>query len=194
MLRLGIHGCLIACLAASSPALAAADDAGGDRLLRAEDPAGAGQGVLQVPLGRGQEAARAGCCSTRRAGVLAGGDSGPAVVPGKPEESLLIEALRHEGLAMPPKGKLPDAVIADFERWVEMGAPDPRDGQAAAGREAGIDLEAGRKFWSFQPPRRHAPPAVADAGWPRTDIDRFLLAAPRGRGAEAGRARPTGRR
>jgi hypothetical protein len=72
-----------------------------------------------------------------------------------------------------------------------MGAPDPRDGQAAP-VQAGIDLEAGRKFWSYQPLQRHAPPAVADAGWPRTDIDRFLLAALEARGlhpvADADRA------
>jgi hypothetical protein len=108
--------------------------------------------------------------------VLAGGDSGPALVPGKPDESLILEALRHEGLAMPPKSKLPDAVVGDFERWIRMGAPDPRGGQAAAVR-SGIDLDAGRRFWSYQPPRRHAPPAVADRAWPRTEIDRFLLAA-----------------
>src|SRR3954454_20878978 len=65
-----------------------------------------------------------------REGLLNGGDSGPSIVPGKPDESPLLEALRHEGLEMPPEGKLPDAVVADFERWVAMGAPDPRSGQA----------------------------------------------------------------
>jgi hypothetical protein len=87
---------------------------------------------------------------------------------------------------MPPESKLPEAVIADFARWITLGAPDPRDGQAAPVR-AGIDLEAGRKFWSYQPPRRHAAPAVADAAWPRTDIDRFVLA-----GLEARGLHPTG--
>ena len=110
-----------------------------------------------------------------REGLLKGGDSGPSLVPGKPEESLLLEALRHEGLEMPPEGKLPDAVVADFERWITMGAPDPRSGRAAA-VEVGIDLEAGRRFWAFRPPRRHEPPAVTDADWPRNEIDRFILA------------------
>ncbi len=59
-----------------------------------------------------------------RDATLAGGESGPAVVPGNPDESLLISALKHEGYEMPPKGKLDDAVIADFVKWVEMGAPD----------------------------------------------------------------------
>ncbi len=110
-----------------------------------------------------------------RAGLLKGGDSGPSIVPGKPEESLLLEALRHEGLEMPPEGKLPNAVVADFERWISTGAPDPRSGPAAA-VEVGIDLEAGRRFWAFRPPRRHEPPSVSDADWPRNEIDRFVLA------------------
>jgi hypothetical protein len=77
---------------------------------------------------------------------------------------------------MPPKKKLDDAVIADFEKWVAMGAPDPRDGAVKAARNE-IDVEKGRRFWSFQPPKRPAPPAVKDAAWPRGDVDRFLLAA-----------------
>jgi hypothetical protein len=129
----------------------------------------------------GAKALKGGLRLDTRAGVLAGGDSGPAVVPGKPDESPLLDALRHDGIEMPPKGKLPDAVIADFERWVTIGAPDPRDGRTAPAR-AGIDVEAGRSFWAYQPPRRHEPPAVADAAWPATDIDRFLLAALEARG------------
>src|SRR5438046_2551078 len=62
-----------------------------------------------------------------RAGPRQGGDRGPAVVPGDPDKSLLIQAIRYAGeLKMPPKGKLPDAAITDLERWVKLGAPDPR--------------------------------------------------------------------
>ena len=61
-----------------------------------------------------------------REGIRMGGDSGEAVVPGNPSSGVLMSALRFESLEMPPQGKLPDAVIADFERWIEMGAPDPR--------------------------------------------------------------------
>src|SRR5262245_45525255 len=111
-----------------------------------------------------------------RATLLKGGESGPAIVPGKPVDSLLIKALRHDGLAMPPKSKLPSSVVADFERWIKMGAPDPRDGAAAPARAA-VDVEAGKKFWAYRPVQRHAPPAVRDASWPRTDVDRFVLAA-----------------
>ncbi len=110
-----------------------------------------------------------------RESVLKGGDTGPALAPGKPEESLILEALRHDGLAMPPRGKLPDAVVANFEHWIKMGAPDPRVGKAAPVK-AGIDLDSGRKFWSYQPPRRHTTPVVKDPGWCRNEIDGFVLA------------------
>ena len=111
--------------------------------------------------------------------LLKGGDTGPAVVPGKPAESLLLKALREDDLAlMPPKGKLADGVIADFEKWVKMGAPDPR-AQASGGRDPPvptIDIQKGRQFWSFRKPVVVAPPRVKDAGWCRSDFDRFLLA------------------
>ena len=79
---------------------------------------------------------RAACCSTRRDGLLKGGDTGPAVVPGKPDESLLIKAVRYadDDLKMPPKGSCRDAAIADLAKWVEMGAPDPRNAATAARR------------------------------------------------------------
>ncbi len=77
-----------------------------------------------------------------------------------------------------PQGKLPDSVIGDFERWVKMGAPDPRRGGPSPSpvpARGGINVDAGRKFWAYQPPRRREPPSVRDAAWPATDIDRFLL-------------------
>ena len=111
-----------------------------------------------------------------REGIRKGGDPGAAVVPGNLEESLLIQAIRYkdDDLKMPPKTKLPDEVIADLERWVAMGAPDPRDGKAPVAAK-GIDIEEGRQFWAFQPPRKSTPPEVKDEAWPRSDIDRFLL-------------------
>src|ERR1019366_5502610 len=116
----------------------------------------------------GAKKSRGGLRLDTRAGLLEGGDSGPSLVPGKPESSLLIKALRHEETAMPPKNKLPAAVVADFVRWIEMGAPDPRDGSVATKQR--IDPDAGRAFWAAQPPRHHAPPAVRDAAWSRTPI------------------------
>ncbi|MFO0867757.1 MAG: PSD1 and planctomycete cytochrome C domain-containing protein [Pirellulales bacterium] len=109
-----------------------------------------------------------------RAGLLAGGDSGPAVVPGKPQESLLLKALRYDGLEMPPRGRLTAAVIEDFERWIRLGLPDPRVPTASAPAPA-VDLAEGRKHWSFQPVRDVPPPEVADASWSREPLDRYVL-------------------
>ena len=118
---------------------------------------------------------RGGLVVDTRDGLIIGGDSGAAIVPGKPDESLLIEALRYESYEMPPEGKLPDDVIDDFVRWVEMGAPDPRDGDAPLARK-GIDLEQGRQHWSFQPIQRHPVPEPQQAEWPAGPVDRFILA------------------
>lgn len=111
-----------------------------------------------------------------RAGLLAGGDSGPAIVPKRPRESLLLDALKFDGLEMPPEGRLPEAVVADFTRWIERGAFDPRDAAPATVRR-GLSLDEGRRFWSFRPIVAHAPPEVRNAAWPLTPIDRFILAA-----------------
>jgi mono/diheme cytochrome c family protein len=117
-----------------------------------------------------------------KAGMRAGGDTGPAIIPGKPNESLLLKALRGSGdvSQMPPSGKLSDAVIADFEKWIQSGAADPRD--EAANSVAAIDWEKARQFWAFQPPTKHARPAVRDANWPAGDIDYFILAGLEDRG------------
>ena len=109
-----------------------------------------------------------------KAGLLTGGESGPAIVPGKPERSLLIQALRHESFEMPPNEKLSDRVIDDFVKWVRIGAPDPRDGRKVNLRAA--DLEAGRKHWAFQRLSRPKPPNVQNTNWVRTSIDRFVVA------------------
>ncbi len=113
-----------------------------------------------------------------RAGVLNGGDSGPAVVPGDIEKSLLIKAVHYEDseLQMPPDGKLSSTEIADLEKWVRIGAPDPRTEDALAQRKKQLALEEARQFWSFQPVRQSDVPAVADEAWPQNDIDRFILA------------------
>ncbi|MEQ8786833.1 MAG: PSD1 and planctomycete cytochrome C domain-containing protein [Pirellulaceae bacterium] len=112
-----------------------------------------------------------------RSGIRAGGDRGAAVVPGKPKQSILLEAVAHtnDDLQMPPKKeRLPESVIADFERWIREGAFDPRD-EASAARPP-VDVEAGRRFWAYQPPRRQAPPDVENDAWPKRDLDRYVLA------------------
>lgn len=109
------------------------------------------------------------------AGLLTGGDTGPAIVKGKASESLLIKALQFDGLEMPPTGKLPDEVIADFIKWVDMGAADPRLEQPSVKPVRVIDLVEGRKFWSFQPLTAATPPEVKNKDWARTSLDRFIV-------------------
>ena len=109
-----------------------------------------------------------------RDGLHKGGESGAAVVPGDSQSSLLMEALRFEGLEMPPTGKLSDEQIADFAAWIDMGAPDPRTG---AGAKKKLDLAAARQFWAYKLPNKPAIPAVQSGDWAKTDADRFLLAA-----------------
>jgi hypothetical protein len=115
-----------------------------------------------------------------RAGLLKGGASGQAaVVPGDPERSLLIRAIRYTDpkLQMPYAGKLPDQVVRDFEEWVRMGAPDPRGGGGTvAANWSPYDFTEAKKFWAFQPVKDHQPPAVKNAAWVRTPVDNFILA------------------
>jgi hypothetical protein len=110
-----------------------------------------------------------------KAGWEVGGESGETIAPGKPDESLLIEAVRYEGFEMPPDKQLSDKEIEILVEWVKMGAPDPRTEGGPAARK-GIDIEEGRKYWAFQPPKKSSPPSVKKGEWPRSDIDRFLLA------------------
>jgi cytochrome c553/mono/diheme cytochrome c family protein len=123
------------------------------------------------------KAVKGGLLLDSRDGWKRGGDSGPALLPNKPNDSLLIKALKHEeGMEMPPKGKLSDDVIADFVKWIEQGAPDPRTAPAKAIARREIDIAAGQQFWCFQPITQPTIPAVKDKAWPSTNIDRFILA------------------
>lgn len=95
------------------------------------------------------------------AGVAAGGESGKAlVVKGKSAESLLLKALMYDGIEMPPTGKLPAEVIADFAKWIDLGASDPRDGAAAIKPKREINLAEGKQWWAFQPLQEVALPDV----------------------------------
>ncbi len=112
-----------------------------------------------------------------KVGLRQGGNSGPGVVPNDLDESWLWIAVSHADpdYKMPPKSKLPASVIADFKTWIQMGAPDPRDDGIPA-VVSDIDIEEGRKFWSFQQPKRSSPPTVASQEWSKTAIDRFVRA------------------
>ena len=110
-----------------------------------------------------------------RPAVLLGGDSGAAVIPGKPDESLLIQAIRHDGLEMPPeKPQLAAAVVADFVKWVDSGAADPREGESSVAGNP--EAPAAKAHWAFQPVRRVPLPGVRDVAWLRSPIDAFVLA------------------
>jgi hypothetical protein len=109
-----------------------------------------------------------------RDGIRQGGESGHAVVPGDLSQSLIIDALNYDGLEMPPSGKLAEEVIVDFRKWIEMGAPDPRDITVAA--KPRTESTPDQIHWAFQPVTNLPPPVVKNEGWPRTSIDRFILA------------------
>jgi hypothetical protein len=113
-----------------------------------------------------------------REGWENGGDAGPAIIPGDLEKSLIVEAIRYgnQDLQMPPKKKLVDAEREVLEQWIKIGAPDPRTGESVAKKQTGLSIEEGRKFWSYMPVAKVAPPSVRDAQWPRQEMDRFILA------------------
>jgi hypothetical protein len=129
-----------------------------------------------------EDAARAGKLKgglllDTRDGVQKGGDDGAVVTPGKPDESSLIKSVRYtdEHLQMPPKQRLSAEQVAVLEKWVALGAPDPRDRKAVGKRV--IDLESERRQWAFQSPVKHDPPAVSDRAWLHKPLDAFVLAA-----------------
>ena len=133
------------------------------------------------------EKVKGGLMLDTREGIRAGGDSGHAVVPGSLKESLLITALHwtDKDLKMPPEkdgGKLPDNVIADFEKWISMGAPDPRDGEAKVVKKVLDPKEAKASLWAFQVPKAAPVPEVKDADWTRSKVDRYVLAAQEAQG------------
>jgi hypothetical protein len=121
-----------------------------------------------------------------RAGVLAGGDQGPAIVPGQPERSLLIKAISHEDaeLKMPPTQKLTRQQIADLTQWVLLGAPWPGADKATLAPQRGEMqiTDRDRAHWAFQPVRRPSLPAVTDRAWAANPIDAFILARLEARG------------
>ena len=130
----------------------------------------------------GDKKTKAGLRLDSRASALSGGDSGPAIVPGKPEESPLVAAIKYEGPEMPPKGKLPQRQVEALTQWVKMGAPWPGGGKPAAAaaepagniRKPGYAVtDADRSHWSFRPLKRPNVPATQGSLKP---IDAFLRA------------------
>jgi hypothetical protein len=136
----------------------------------------------------GPEKKKGGLRLDSRATILKGGDRGPAVQPGRPEESLLVGAIQHrEALQMPPKNKLPPQEIAALTAWVRMGAPWP---SAPVADQPHVTLQGPRftaeqrSFWAFRSPVASPVPTVKKVGWARSPIDRFILAALEAKGLE----------
>ena len=128
--------------------------------------------TLKAPMG--------GLALDTKAALLKGGDLGPVLTPGKPDDSLLLSALTYkDDVQMPPTGKLPDAVIADFREWIAAGAVDPRTAPAAGGPTTsplkGMSQADGRKWWAFQPVAENPAPKLRNARWAQTKIDLFIL-------------------
>ncbi|HEU5115255.1 MAG TPA: DUF1549 domain-containing protein, partial [Isosphaeraceae bacterium] len=107
-----------------------------------------------------------------------GGDSGPVIEPGNPEDSLLVETIGYESVTrMPPRGKLAPEQVEALTEWVRIGAPMPEASSSAPEpAKPAIDLESARSFWSFQPVQDPSPPSVSDSSWTRSPLDRFVLA------------------
>jgi hypothetical protein len=115
-----------------------------------------------------------------RAALLKGGSSGAAIVAGNPQRSLLYKAISYTdpNLQMPPKDKLPDNVVSDFESWIRMGAPDPRTGKAAGILKSEADKEKAKQHWSFKPIKKPEVPKPKShlKTWIQNDVDIFVLA------------------
>ena len=124
----------------------------------------------------GPEKQESGFALVSREALLAGGQSGPAVVPGMPDESLLIQAVRHEGREMPLEGKLADDEIAVLEQWVRDGAAWTTMGGGELLGDQERLFEQAKSHWAFQPVRKPPVPAVARKAAVATPIDAFLLA------------------
>jgi hypothetical protein len=132
----------------------------------------------------GQEKQSSGLRLDSRAAILKGGDSGPAAVPGKPEESLIIQAVdqKHGDLKMPPKGKLSEPSVEMLRRWVAAGVPwadepaSAKRNNVAAGFKSDLSVSGKQTHWAFQPVKRPALPAVRDRIWASSPIDTLVVA------------------
>jgi hypothetical protein len=129
----------------------------------------------------GPEKQKAGLRLDSAAGILKGGESGPAVVPGRPESSLLIDAINHGDIVqMPPTGKLPPQEIADLTTWVKMGLPWPQSVPIGQRQADGAPLttyaDEAVNHWAFQRPGKPALPMVSRPDWPQSPADHFILA------------------
>jgi hypothetical protein len=123
-----------------------------------------------------EQSVRGGLSVDNREALLAGGESGAAIVPGDLENSILWHAINYRDYRMPPRGKLPPQVIDDFKTWIQMGAPDPRVNQGVVvnSKVTAEDIEKGKSFWSFVQPKKVEPVVEKHQAWGQTPIDRYV--------------------
>jgi len=174
------------------------------RTLRADSPPAEGTAFFEAKIRPvlakrcytchgGPAQGKGGLKLDNKARLRTGGSSGSPIDLENPDASLLLAAIRYEGPSMPPAGKLPEESIADFAKWIKMGAPDPRDDSVKnAVTVAEIDFAKERKAWAYTAPKVNVPPEVREAGWPRGAIDRFVLARQEAAGVRAGPDAPPG--
>jgi hypothetical protein len=166
-------------VASSSAAAGAADDAAGVAFFETKIRPVLVERCYQCHSAQAKQL-KAGLRLDSRAGIRQGGDSGPAVVPGDLEASLLYQAITGaDGLEpMPPKGKLPSDVVADFGKWIKMSAPDPRVDPTGKVAQTPAATRNPGDWWSLRPLRKSAPPVAprAQAAWVNNPIDQFVIA------------------
>lgn len=131
----------------------------------------------------GPEKQKSGLRVDSKAALLAGGESGPAIIPGNPDASLLLHVVdKGEPYSMPPKEKLRKEEILAIKAWIKGGAGWPGDPAGVTSKASGPSTSSGASLWSFKTPIAPTPPKVADSGWCRSPIDRFILAGLEARG------------
>lgn len=172
MSRFCIAACIASALAFSGTALA--DDEGGIEFFETKIRPVLVQRCYECHSAEANKS-EGGLRLDSREGLLQGGDNGPAIVAGAPDESLLLSAIKYEDFEMPPAGRVADSIADDFAKWIEIGAPDPREGEAKS-EDGEIDFEEAARFWAFQAPRKSDLPTVRDSAWPLNEIDLFVLA------------------
>ncbi len=118
-----------------------------------------------------------------RDGIRAGGESGPAVVPGEIDQSLILDAMNYKSFEMPPAGKLDEAVIAKFEQWIKTGATDPRVSTSTTTGPLQVNWEEATQHWAFQPIAHSVAPKSA-GNWSRCDVDEYVIAKLKSAGLE----------
>jgi cytochrome c553 len=175
-LRLQIIGILLSTIALAAAAPSRAGESAGEEFFEKKVRPVLVEKCLKCH-GNGKK--RGSLSLESRQGALTGGDNGPALVPGKPEKSRLVEAIHYTNvdLQMPPKGKLSDAAIRDLTEWVKMGAPWPTGSIGKTAGPAG-SFDLGKRkaaHWAWRPVQSMETPEVRQADWPLADVDRFIL-------------------